>query len=276
MPLPIDLILVRHGESEGNIAVDASKQGDNSIFTDAFRNRHSRTFRLTNKGIQQAKSAGDWLRENIPFGFDRLYVSDYIRAKETAAYIQAQNPKMWNEKWREEFHLRERDRALIDNLPRSEERELFPREHAQYQFDPFLSVPAGGGESVASFALRLKAGVIEPLARQHSDHRVLVVSHGHVMRALELEIENLGHDDFIRLDSSKDPKDKIHNCQIIWYSRINRFNPSKIEDRVQTVRSVCPWKEDGDYGTRVIERRLLSNEELFAEVNRYPRHVGGE
>ncbi len=267
--LPINLILVRHGESEGNVAVDASKGGDDSIFTSEFRDRHSREFRLTDKGISQAKAAGVWLQRNVPFPFGHFYVSDYIRAKETAALLSLPNAM-----WREEFHLRERDRGLIDNIPRSEEREKFSREHKLYTLDPFLSVPAGGGESVANFALRLKAGIIEHWARQRSNDCVVCVSHGHVMRALQLEIENLTHDDFIRLDSSKIPSEQMNNCQILWYTRRDPYSPGSFpNNKVTAVRSVCPWKEDGDYGWRYITRKLATNEDLLTEVSRYQRHV---
>src|SRR3989338_6760651 len=85
--LPIDLIFIRHGQSEGNVANKASRKGDNSFFTPEFRDRHSRSFRLTDKGISQAKAAGKWIRKNIPMPFDRFYVSDYVRAKETAACL---------------------------------------------------------------------------------------------------------------------------------------------------------------------------------------------
>jgi hypothetical protein len=47
MGMPANLVLVRHGESEGNIATALSKKGDNSMFTEAFLNRHSSTWRLT-------------------------------------------------------------------------------------------------------------------------------------------------------------------------------------------------------------------------------------
>lgn len=266
--LPIDMIFVRHGESEGNIATKASERGDNSYFTEEFRNRHSREFRLTDLGIEQAKSAGKWLHENVTFPFSHFYVSDYIRAKETAFYLQLPEAS-----WREEFHLRERDRSLTDNMPRDEERLQFPREQEQYKIDPFLSVPAGGGESFASFCLRIKAGVIEHLSRRLPKDIVIMVCHGHVMRALQIEIENLGHDDFLRLDSSKKPEEKMNNCQILWYSRRDPKNPEHVDDRVLTVRSVCPWKEDGDYGWRYIERKLLTNEDLLSEFSRYIRHA---
>lgn len=101
--LPIDIILVRHGESEGNVANKASRSGDNRFFTPEFREKHSRVFRLTDKGIEQAKAAGKWLRDNISMPLDRFYVSDYIRTKETAVYLDLPNAE-----WRVEFQLRER------------------------------------------------------------------------------------------------------------------------------------------------------------------------
>lgn len=269
MPLPINLILVRHGQSEGNVATEASKHGDDSYFTEEFRGRHSRDFRLTDKGIKQAVAAGEWIRKNIRDNFDGFYVSDYIRAKETAALLDLAFAN-----WRVEFHLRERDRALIDNVPRSEERELFPLEHKQYKINPFYSVPAGGGESFASFCLRLKAMFIEHLSRRSNDFAVIAVCHGHVMRALQMEIENLEHDDFLRLDSSKDPTDKIDNCQIFWYTRIDP-NTGDVGKKIIAVRSISPWGDVFDSGWRRIVPKFSSNEDLLEEVSRYPRIVNG-
>ena len=112
--LPIDLVFVRHGQSEGNVANRASRNRDNSFFTPEFLERHSRTFRLTDKGIAQAEAAGEWLRANVPTLFDRFYVSDYIRAKETAVHLHL--PHAF---WRQEFHLRERDKAPSRRRARS-------------------------------------------------------------------------------------------------------------------------------------------------------------
>lgn len=68
---PLELVLVRHGQSEGNEAVARSQRGDLSAYTPEFKNKHSSTYRLTDKGIEQAKVAGHWIRENIGDKFDR-------------------------------------------------------------------------------------------------------------------------------------------------------------------------------------------------------------
>ncbi|MBI4160571.1 MAG: histidine phosphatase family protein [Candidatus Yanofskybacteria bacterium] len=268
--LPIDVILVRHGQSELNKASKASRKGDNHFFTPEFRNTHSRNFRLTDLGIRQAKVAGEWLKKNIQ-PFDRFYVSDYIRAKETAGYLDL--PQV---EWGSEFSLRERDTALMDNCPDDEKKRLFELETRQHEIDPFLSYPAGGGESIAALCHRLKTDFVSHLARECSNKRVIAVCHGHVMRALQLIFENIGHDEFIRLDSSENPEDKIRNCQIIWYTR--RYPADgKVSDRLTAVRSicplVCPTDTKEDWGWRFIQRRRYSNQELLEEIGRYPRHI---
>ena len=45
-----ELVLLRHGESEGNVAYEASVAGDHSMYSGAFLERHSALWRLTEKG----------------------------------------------------------------------------------------------------------------------------------------------------------------------------------------------------------------------------------
>lgn len=269
--LPIDIILERHGQSEGNKAQRASEEGDNRFFTPEFRDKHSRVFRLTDLGIRQAVAAGSWLRTNAPMPLDRFYVSDYIRAKETAAYLNLPGAQ-----WRDEIGLRERDLALMDNCPEEEKKHLFELEQEQYKKDPFFSYPAGGGESFAALILRIKTDFISHIARECSDKRIIVVCHGHVMRAIQFLFEKLGHDDFLRLDSSERHEDRIRNCQIIWYTRRDPDTGAE-GTKLVAVRSVCPLvcpsNTIEDHGWRRISHRKHTNSELLEEVNRYPRHV---
>jgi broad specificity phosphatase PhoE len=267
--LPIDIILVRHGQSEGNVVHKASRKGDNRLFTQEFRNRHSRMFRLTDKGISQATKAGQWLADNVPMPLDRFYVSDYLRAQETAALLGLPNAL-----WRVEYQLRERDRPLDDNMPDDERRRRFALEQRQWELDRVLAYPAGGGESIVAMCLRLKADFLEHIARECGDMRIVVVCHGHVMRGLQMELEHLGHDDFLALDESNNPKDKIRNCQILWYTRRDP-GTQELRQTLVAVRSVCPWDPSGDYGWRRISRKLLTNAELMGQVTKHPRLVAG-
>lgn len=105
MPMPLDLVLVRHGQSEANVASRHSREGDHSLFTDEFRKKHDSQYRLTNEGVKQAKAAGKWIRENFkrPY-FDRYLTSEYARAMETAALLNLPESK-----WYIDFFLRERE-----------------------------------------------------------------------------------------------------------------------------------------------------------------------
>ena len=150
---------------------------------------------------------------------------------------------------------------------------------AQYELDPFLSQPAGGWESIPMLCLRLKTDFMAHLARECTDRRVIVVCHGHVIRALQLEFESLGHDDFIRLDSSDKPADKIRNCQILWYTRRDPDSGKVCGSKLVAVRSVCPLltstNTHEDFGWRRIQRQRYSNKDLLLEVKKYPRHIKG-
>lgn len=211
MGLPIDLFLVRHAESEGNVAVRQSEGGDTHAFTDAFRSRHSSEWRLTPRGREQAARAGVWLREHIADHFDTYAVSDCLRALETAALLGLPEAA-----WREDFLLRERDWGIFDTMPDCERREKFTDVFQRRATDPLYWMPPAG-ESMATVSLR-----VERFLHNLSGEGVrsaIVVCHGDVMRAFRLRIEHLQRQRFIHLERSGDPLAQIHFCQIIGYSR---------------------------------------------------------
>ena len=117
-----ELVLVRHGESEGNVAYQRSKMGDASMYSGEFLRRHSGQWRLTDQGIEQAEAAGAWLRAHYPEGFERLYVSEYLRAKETAGHLNlppggaSGDPKKAH-MWFAELVLREREFGRLEHVP---------------------------------------------------------------------------------------------------------------------------------------------------------------
>jgi NAD+ kinase len=92
MVMPIDLILVRHGESEGNLAHSRARyHNDTSAFeNEHFTKKHSSQWRLTDLGREQAVKAGEWIREHIgPIDF--FLTSEYVRAMETSALLNLPN-----------------------------------------------------------------------------------------------------------------------------------------------------------------------------------------
>ena len=89
--LPVDLVIVRHGQSEANMMIEMTKRGDTTA-QEAMKHaqRHDSMMRLTDKGREQARMVGAWLRENAP-PFDAFYCSQYVRTKETAAEMGLPN-----------------------------------------------------------------------------------------------------------------------------------------------------------------------------------------
>lgn len=260
MSLPNDIILVRHGESEGNLAYRQSRRGDDSAFTEEFRSRHGSLWRLTDKGRVQARMAGTWIRENISDRFDRYYVSEYIRAQETAALLGLSDAV-----WYRDFYLRERDWGDLELKTQIERAERFGEALKRRESDTFFWCPPNG-ESLAQLCLRIDR-VLHTLHRECEGKRVIIVCHGEVMWAFRVRLERMTQRKFRELEYSADIKDRILNTQILHYTRCDP-DSGDVAPYAQWMRSVCPT--DLSLSRNVwecIERPTFSNEDLFAEVS---------
>ncbi|MDO8600137.1 MAG: phosphoglycerate mutase family protein [bacterium] len=268
MALPIDLLLVRHGQSEGNVARRRSEAGDHSAFTDAFRDRHSASFRLTELGRMQAEQAGAWLRKEFwpgP-GFDRYVTSEYTRAMETAALLNLPNAE-----WLCDFYLTERDWGEMDICSEKEREEKFGDAIRRRKIEPFFWRPSNGESFKQSclFADR----VLDTLHRECSDKRMIIVCHGEVIRAFQVKIEHMSQVRFKELIFSQQPEDRIWNCQIVHYTRRNPEN-GKLAPYAGWVRMIRPT-ENPVWITewRAIKRPRYSNQDLLNVVSRIPNMI---
>src|SRR5688500_7437097 len=140
--LPLDLVLVRHGESEGNEAVSRARAGDASML-DEVRTRHSSFWQLTARGREQAAHSGRWLRDEFPQGFDLHHSSEYVRAMQTAALLDLPGAE-----WLLHPDLRERSWGDLDRLTPEERREHFAASLQEKASAPFYWRPPNG-ESIA-------------------------------------------------------------------------------------------------------------------------------
>lgn len=55
MGMPLDLYVIRHGESEANVIISAGEQGDNSLYTQDNVTVPDRSWRLTATGRKQGR-----------------------------------------------------------------------------------------------------------------------------------------------------------------------------------------------------------------------------
>jgi hypothetical protein len=93
------------------------------------------------------------------------------------------------------------------------------------------------------------------------------------MWAFRVRLERLSQIRFHQLNTSKDPKDAMHNTQILHYTRVHPVT-GEVSPYFKFMKSVCPWKpEYGSEQWMEFERPIYSNEELFASVKTVPRYV---
>ena len=266
MTMPLDLVLVRHGESEGNAANRRSRRGNHKEFTDEFSSRHSQSFRLTDKGIQQAKITGAWLRDELKMTFDRHYCSEYLRAMETAGLLDIPDSG-----WYPNSYLRERDWGDLDNMRDDARAGRFAEALEKRKVDSYFWSPPNG-ESMAHLCLRIDR-VLDTLHRECSDKRVIIVCHGEVMWAFRVRLERMMQDRWQELDNSKKPFDKIHNCQILHYTRQNPKTDRRAP-HANWMRSVNPGDLSKSSNIWMpIVRPKLSSAELLTYVERQERMV---
>lgn len=270
MSMPRNLVLVRHGQSEGNVATDAAKNGNIQHYTDNFVNTPGHQWRLTEKGRLQAKAIGSWLRSELRADdYDRAMVSPFVRTRETAAYLGL------NQQWIMNRALRERDWGDIGSVPRTEFETLdkYADNFHQRQIDPLYWCPVNG-ESIAHVAENRVRNVLSTLHRENSMEDVIAVSHGEMMWAFRMVLGYWTDEEFVRRDEDK--SQKIHNCQAIHFTRENPYYPTQIAGRISWVRMIRPIiNDDGSSTIEVgeweeIRKPSLSDEELLTSIANVP------
>ena len=155
-----ELILIRHGETEWNSQL--RMQG------------HSNS-NLSAVGQAQIRALGQWMK-NVPF--DHIYSSDSLRARQTAEAITQFSGHMLQFDQR----LREKNLGIFEGLTTEEARErhpevfrLFKTAGSQYVIDE--------GESTQQLLDRALEA-IEVIRHRHHQKRVLLITHGGVVRVL--------------------------------------------------------------------------------------------
>lgn len=279
MGMPKNFVLVRHGQSEGNIATEAAKKGDLRFYNELFRATPGHRWRLTETGRIQAATIGAWIdnefgRKSDGGGFDRHLVSPYVRTRETAGNLALKGAQ-----WFMNRALRERDWGDVGFLPWSEFKERYGDNFFVHDADPLYWVPPGG-ESIAQVAEDRVRNVLSTLHRENDMDNVIAVTHGEMMWAFRLVLERWNDEEFVERDADK--SEKIHNCMAIHYTRVNP-QTGEVASRLQWVRRAHPVlnEETGLWSVREgqwqeIGKRELTNAELLASVGDVPSLIGSE
>lgn len=264
MAMPYELIFVRHGQSEANVI---QKRDDHGIHPDTSKSILARPdwrHRLTLQGVEQARTAGDWIRQNIGAldTFDALYVSPFFRTRETAAFIGGMNV----EGWTVDDRLVERSWGVYGKVTRAEQRSQFPLTAAEKAANPWY-IRLDGGESMPDVYARFR-DFQGTLHREQADKRVFVVSHGDFINAARYGIERMMPEEWEALDENS--QYTIKNCTILQYSRINPDDQTDIREKIHWRRYIYPdapeTSPDGGKWVELGERRRYSGVELLAQA----------
>ena len=215
---PDRLWLVRHGQSQGNIARDAAHEAGLSVIDLDLRDVD---VPLSDLGHEQAQATGRWFaalpEDEKP---EVLLSSPYIRARQTAEAIceagglaGGAKPTIIDER------LREREFGIFDGLTTLGIREKFPEEAAhRAKMGKFYHRPPGG-ESWADVILRLRS-VMNTINLQYANKRVLVVCHQVVVLCFRYILDELTEADIMTIDKQSE----ILNCGIAAYD----FEPNQL------------------------------------------------
>jgi broad specificity phosphatase PhoE len=186
--------VLRHGESEGNVAADrAEATGSETIDIDV----PDADVVLSDTGRQQAEAVGRWFRalpaEQKP---TVVFASTYRRASHTAELAAA--GLTGAAAVRHDERLRDRELGVLDRLTALGVSTRLPDEDARRRFLGKFYYRPPGGESWADVALRLRS-LLADLAREHQDQRVLLVTHEAVIFLLRYLIDGLSVEELLGL-----------------------------------------------------------------------------
>lgn len=198
-----NLVLVRHGQSEWN---------KKNLFT-GWKDPN-----LTDLGIEEAKKAGNLLRER-GLAFDIMFTSDLFRAQETGRIILEQMNLGHIEVIKDQS-LNERNYGDLAGLNKDEARVKWGEEQVHIWRRSY-DIPPPGGESLKNTAERvLPYFNSEILPKIKESQNILVAAHGNSLRALVMELEKISSDEIVKLEiATGDPL--TYKCSDQGIIRIN-------------------------------------------------------
>lgn len=207
------LMLIRHGQSVGNVADDRARAAGAHRLDLDYRDADTP---LSDTGRHQASAVGAWLgrlpQEHRPTVW---LTSPYRRAADTAAAaIEAARtaPLTTDAVLLTDERLRERDLGILDGFTGAGIRERFPDEaERRDRIGKFYYRPPGG-ESWTDVVLRVRY-LLTDLRQQYAGERVCVFSHQAVIMSFRVALEQMAEDDVLHVDR----EDPVPNCSVTTY-----------------------------------------------------------
>jgi broad specificity phosphatase PhoE len=214
---PVQLWLVRHAQSAGNVANDAALAEGLHELDLATRDMD---VPLSELGEQQARALSTWL-QSLDEPPDVVWCSPYQRALDTArlaldaAGIEA--PTVCDER------LREREFGVLDRLTKAGIEARFPDQAAARAFlGKFFHRPPGG-ESWADVAFRVRS-VLTDLRLDHAGQRVMLVAHQAVITVTRYVLEDMTEAEVLAADRAEE----VVNTAVTTYAGDGTDTPALV------------------------------------------------
>jgi broad specificity phosphatase PhoE len=205
---PVELVLVRHAESEGNVADAEARESDAERLELSARDAD---VELSANGKEQARSLGRWVA-GLPEDArpDLVVSSPYRRAASTA---QAALGDLGLDILLDE-RLRERDLGVFDGLTGKGIRARYQEESdRRAHLGKFYYQPPSG-ESWADVALRVRS-LLADLREGYDGQRVWLFSHQAVIMTFRYVLEGLDEAQLLEIDSTS----RLGNASVTRYRR---------------------------------------------------------
>ena len=237
-PWPKRLWLVRHGQSQGNVARDAAHEAGLHTIDIDWRDVD---VPLSELGTRQAASLGRWFASQPEERKPTVILSSpYLRARETARIVrdaggaaERAGDTIVDER------LREKEFGILDRLTRVGITQRFP-EQAELRrlLGKFYHRPPGG-ESWCDVILRLRSA-IDTITLHYCQERVLIVCHQVIVLCLRYLIECMTEEQILAIDRQGD----VANCSVTTYE----FDPTRGREgqlELTAYNFVAPLEEEG-------------------------------
>jgi 2,3-bisphosphoglycerate-dependent phosphoglycerate mutase len=249
---PSRLLLVRHGESAGNVARDAAHAAGLSRIDIADRDAD---VALSRRGEEQATALGQWLSRRPEEERPQILLSSpYRRALQTSVLIRDAGglapdaPKTVVDE-----RLREREFGILDRLTREGITEFFP-EQAEFRalLGKFYHRPPGG-ESWCDVILRLRSA-LDTLSLHYPGRRVLIVTHEVVVLCLRYLLEEMDEERILAIDALGD----VANCAVTEYALEPGVAPRPASLKLMTYNETAPLEREGAPITRAPDAQVAA------------------
>lgn len=202
------LVLVRHGQSAGNVANDEAHRRGLDRLDLATRDADTP---LSPEGEAQARAVGRHLCDLDENERPEVVLSSpYERAARTATLATATvgADVVLDER------LRERDLGAFDGLTGAGIRAAFPDESERRTLTGKFYYRPPGGESWTDVALRIRQFLTE-LRQVHGDRRVWIFTHQAVIMSFRLVVERMDEKQLLEIDRTE----PLANCSLTSYVR---------------------------------------------------------